>query len=104
MTASPRVRTYGSIAANRREGPQVDMGRAALRLLRAARPRLVDSLEVRQLPGLVEEGLRRTIKAEPDPPTLRRTGIHPVALLTRRRFRAEVEVGGAVCVLLDLVE
>src|SRR5215204_5897039 len=33
-------------------------------------PRLVDSLEVRQLPALVEERLRRAIEAEPYPPSL----------------------------------
>jgi hypothetical protein len=51
--------------------------------------RLFDSLKVRQLPALVEEGLPRAIEAEPDKPSLRRTGIHPVALRTRRRLRAE---------------
>src|SRR5213593_1178505 len=76
---------------------------SAVAMLMVFISRSVDFLKVRQLPCLIEEGLLRAIEAEPDEPSFRRTGIHPVALQSRRRFRAEVEIRRAIGVESNLV-
>src|SRR5215813_12189280 len=58
-----------------------------------------DSLNIGQLPCLIEECLLRAIKTKPRPPILPRWGIYPIGLLTGGCLRANVYIHGAISIL-----
>src|SRR5262249_21179580 len=64
--------------------------------------RSIHLLDIRQLPGLLEQSLGRSIEAEDKFEALPRLGRNPVRLLAGRRLGAEVDIDRAVVVLLHV--
>src|SRR5271165_2418742 len=64
-------------------------------------PYLLLQLEFARLPSLVKPRLQRTVEAQDGEPSSAGNGLNPVAFFTGWRLRTEVEVVGAVSVLLD---
>src|SRR5271167_942061 len=62
---------------------------------------LLLQLEFARLPSLVKPRLQRAVEAKDGEPPSAGNGPNPVTFFTRRRLRTEVEVVGAVSVLLD---
>ena len=52
-------------------------------------------------PALIDPGLQRAVQTQADPPALAGNGLQPVAFLPPGRLGAEVDVVGAVGVLLQ---
>src|SRR5262245_39244949 len=87
--------------------PGTDFGRAGLRLCAALRKtlraELPDGFNVPRLPSLVDRGFSRRIEPENREVSLPRNGRQPVALVTRGRLGAEIDVRAAVGVLRRIV-
>src|SRR5271169_6663814 len=76
---------------------RVDVGA----LLGAFAMELLDLLDIARLPRLVEPRFKRTVEAHDREPSSTRHRLNPVAFFAGGRLRTEVDVVGAVSVLLD---